>query len=62
MHGSFLPKNFVFCDYLIDLALQNKYGVNLLEAIEINGVKACEIDDNFEIKARKDVRDLKGFI
>ncbi len=62
MHGSFLPKNFVFCDYLIDLALQNKYGVNLREAMEINGLKAGEIDDNFEIKARKDVRDLKGFL
>ncbi len=61
MHGSFLPKNFVFCDYLIGLALQNKYGVNLWEAMEINDVKAGEIDDNFEIKARKDVRDLKRF-
>ena len=61
MHGSFLPKNFVFCDYLIGLALQNKYGVNLPEAMEINGVKAVEIDDNFEINARKDVRDLKVF-
>ncbi len=62
MHGSFLPKNFVFCDYLIDLALQNKYGVNLREAMEINDVKTGEIDDNFEIKARKDVRDLKRFL
>ncbi|MCL4498136.1 MAG: glutamine amidotransferase [Deltaproteobacteria bacterium] len=61
LHGSFLPKNFVFCDYLIGLALQNKYGVNLWEAMEINGMKADEIDDNFEIKARKDVRDLKRF-
>ena len=29
MHGSFLPKNFAFCDYLIDTALKNKYGISL---------------------------------
>ncbi len=59
LHGSFLPKNFVFCDYLIDIALKNRYNVSLDEVIKINHVK---VDNSFEINARKDIKDLKGVI
>ena len=35
MHGSFLPKNPHFADYLIELALQKKYGVEMeLESLD----------------------------
>jgi len=33
LHGSLLPKNPHFCDYLIQLALENKYGPIKLEAL-----------------------------
>lgn len=33
MHGSLLPKNPHFADYLISLALQRKYGANRLEQV-----------------------------
>jgi hypothetical protein len=60
LHGSFLPKNFAFCDYLIDAALKNKYGITLGEAARING--ADKADNDFEIKARKDIADLRKFV
>ena len=60
MHGSFLPKNFAFCDYLIDTALKKKYGITLEETIKIKGVGA--VDNDFEIHARKDIKDLRKFI
>jgi hypothetical protein len=59
LHGSFLPKNFVFCDYLIDIALKNRYNISLDEVTQINRVK---IDNSFEINARKDIKELSGFI
>ncbi len=59
MHGSFLPKNYIFCDYLINIALKKKYNVSLDEIIKINGI---EIDNDFEMKARKDIADLKRFL
>lgn len=62
IHGSFLPKNFAFCDYLIDLSLKNKYGITLEEVLKINGKGADNIDNNFEMQARKDVSDLKKFV
>lgn len=35
LHGSFLPKNPHFADYLIELALQKKYGVEMeLESLD----------------------------
>ncbi|MCL4322399.1 MAG: glutamine amidotransferase [Deltaproteobacteria bacterium] len=58
LHGSFLPKNFVFCDYLIDIALKNRYNASLDEVIKINRVK---IDNSFEINARKDIKELRKF-
>jgi hypothetical protein len=61
MHGSFLPKNFVFCEYLIDVALKNKYGVTLGEVLKINGTEE-KADNYFETEARKDIADLKKFI
>ena len=60
LHGSFLPKNFAFCDYLIDTALRNKYGISLNEVAKIKGIHV--IDNDFEIKARKDIVDLRGFV
>ncbi len=60
LHGSFLPKNFVFCDYLIDTALKNKYGISISEVIKINGID--KIDNDFEISARKDIADLRKFV
>jgi CobQ-like glutamine amidotransferase family enzyme len=62
LHGSFLPKNFAFCDYLIDTALKNKYGVRLSEAAKRNGININNIDSDFEIKARKDIADLRKFV
>ncbi len=59
LHGSFLPKNFAFCDYLIDIALKNRYNVSLNEVIKINHVK---VDNGFEINARKDIKDLRAVI
>jgi lipid II isoglutaminyl synthase (glutamine-hydrolysing) len=43
LHGSFLPKNPHFADYLISLALTKKYGKIKLETI----------DDQLELKAHK---------
>ncbi len=60
MHGSFLPKNFAFCDYLIDTALKNKYGISLGEVVKIKDIGS--IDNDFEIRARKDIRDLRKFV
>ncbi len=62
LHGSFLPKNFAFCDYLIDIALKNKYGIALNEAAKINITDVIKIDNEFEIRARNDISDLKKFI
>ncbi len=59
LHGSLLPKNFVFCDYLIDIALRNRYGISLDGIIKINGVT---INNEFEILARKDIAELKKFV
>ncbi|MHB1661297.1 MAG: type 1 glutamine amidotransferase [bacterium] len=59
LHGSFLPKNFAFCDYLINIALENSYGIPLSEVIKINGI---DIDNGFEINARKDIIDLRRFV
>ena len=59
LHGSFLPKNFDFCDYLIDIALKNKYGARLSDVAESAG---AGIDNRFEIMARKDIADLKKFV
>lgn len=42
LHGSFLPKNPHFADYLIGLALQRKYGLN---------VDLISLDDSFELSA-----------
>lgn len=60
LHGSFLPKNFAFCDYLIDIALKNRHNISLNEVIEINNIDA--IDNTFEINARKDIKDLRNVI
>ncbi len=62
MHGSFLPKNFVFCDYLIDTALKNKYGVSIEEVLKMNSINKSVMDNIFEIRARKDIADLKKFV
>lgn len=43
LHGSLLPKNPHFADYLIKLALQKKYG----------NVDLVQLDDEFELKAHK---------
>jgi CobQ-like glutamine amidotransferase family enzyme len=43
LHGPLLPKNPLFCDYLIQLALTNKYGPIKLEAL----------DDQLEWQAHK---------
>lgn len=59
LHGSFLPKNFAFCDRLIDIALKNRYDISLSEVIKINGIN---VDNDFEIKARKDIMDLRGYV
>ena len=59
LHGSFLPKNFTFCDGLIDIALKNRYGITLSEVIKINGIG---INNDFEINARKDIIDLRRFV
>lgn len=59
MHGSILPKNFQFCDILIDTAVKNKYKITLNEIITKNNIN---IDNNFEINARKGIRDLKKII
>ena len=40
MHGSLLPKNPHFADYLISLALQRKYGVNGLEQVSSTDMQA----------------------
>ncbi len=40
LHGSFLPKNAHFADYLIELALEKRYG----EKIKLN-----KLDDKFEL-------------
>jgi CobQ-like glutamine amidotransferase family enzyme len=40
MHGSLLPKNPHFADYLISLALQRKYGANGLEQVSSTDVQA----------------------
>lgn len=34
MHGPILPKNPIFCDYLVLTALQNKYGANELKPLD----------------------------
>ena len=60
LHGSFLPKNFAFCDYLIDTALKKKYGTTREETVKIKGVGV--VDNDFEIHARKDIKDLRKFI
>lgn len=41
LHGSLLPKNPQFADYLIELALEKKYGEK---------IKLTELDDKFEIE------------
>ena len=41
LHGSFLPKNPHFADYLIELALEKRYG----EHIQLDN-----LDDDFELK------------
>ncbi|MHB1680054.1 MAG: type 1 glutamine amidotransferase [bacterium] len=58
-HGSILPKNFQFCDMLINIAVNNKYKITLDEIITKNNIN---IDNNFEINARKDIKDLKKII
>ncbi|MFI3301147.1 MAG: hypothetical protein R3Y28_06980 [Candidatus Gastranaerophilales bacterium] len=40
-HGSFLPKNPHFADYLIELAIKKRYG---------NTIKLSKLDDEFETK------------
>lgn len=60
LHGSFLPKNFAFCDYMIDVALKNRYKISLDEVIKLNNIDA--VDNTFEIMARKDIKALNGFI
>jgi CobQ-like glutamine amidotransferase family enzyme len=40
MHGSLLPKNPHFADYLIGLALQRKYGINGLEQVSSTEMQA----------------------
>lgn len=60
LHGSFLPKNFIFCDYLIDIALKNRYDTALEEVMEINGIMS--VDNVFEINARKDIAELKSIV
>jgi hypothetical protein len=59
LHGSILPKNFQFCDYLIDLALKNRYMTTLDKVVKVNSLN---IDNNFEINARKDIKELKKFV
>ena len=44
LHGSFLPKNPHFADYLIELALEKRYGEQ---------IKLAPLDDTIEIKAHK---------
>ena len=46
LHGSLLPKNPHFADYLISLALEKRYG----EKIELT-----PIDDKFELDAHNSV-------
>jgi len=46
LHGSLLPKNPHFADFLISLALEKRYG----EKIELS-----KLDDSFEIEAHKSV-------
>ena len=59
IHGSILPKNFIFCDMLIDTAVKNKYKIGLDEITAKNNIN---IDNNFEINARKDIKDLQKII
>ncbi len=44
LHGSFLPKNVHFADYLIELALEKRYG----EKIELK-----KLDDTLEVQTHK---------
>ena len=41
LHGSLLPKNPHFADYLLELALEKRYGKK---------IKLAKLDDNFEMK------------
>lgn len=50
LHGSFLPKNPHFADYLIGLALQRKYALN---------VDLISLDDGFELSAHASVVNKK---
>jgi len=49
LHGSLLPKNPHFTDYLITLALERKYGK----------VQLCELSDDIELSAHKKVINKK---
>ena len=46
LHGSFLPKNPHFCDYLIELALKKRYK---------DDIKLQPLDDTIELKAHESV-------
>lgn len=46
LHGSFLPKNPHFCDYLIKLALKKKYN---------DDIELIKLDDTIELKAHASV-------
>lgn len=46
LHGSLLPKNPHFADYLIELALEKRYGEK---------IKLSKLDDNLEIEAHNSV-------
>ncbi len=56
LHGSLLPKNFTFCDYLINTAVKNRYMISLGD---IAAKKGINIDNTFEINARKDIKGLR---
>lgn len=59
LHGCFLPKNYLFCDYLLEIALNNKYQVSLAEVVEFTGLSP---DDEFEKLARRDVREFRKIL
>ena len=50
LHGSFLPKNPHFTDYLIKLALENKYNKE---------IHLSQLDDTFELNAHNSVLNKK---
>ena len=50
LHGPFLPKNPVFADYLISLALKRKYKCE---------IPLSDLDDEIELKAHKSCLNLK---